>query len=716
MSGGPIQFICCVCLTLLRMNSTVEAVEFAGGSGTPADPYQIATAEQLISIGSDPNLLDKHFVLLNDIDLDPNLPGGRVFTTAVIAPREEAPFREFPNWKGVPFTGTFNGQGHSVKNLTVPMTMNSFIALFGNIAKGGLVSDLRVEDGSLDWQGTAQHGVLAAWNEGRIIRCGATGSVKANMFGGILAGFNRGEIIECWAEGKASGPDSIGGLVGFNSFGIIVNCHTSCRVYITDGREFNWGGGLVGQGCEDVIVNCWASGDVSGVRASRVLGGLVGGSINTLIANCYATGNVSVGRLGRSVGGLVGSGGTICDCYATGSVSGGDSLGGLVGGSAFITDSYAIGHVSLEQGSENVGGLTGTPSQDYVKGCFWNIETSGLTVSGGGTGLTTPQMQDAATYLAAGWDLAGERANGTADIWYIPEGGGAPLLTVHSATFEPHKLDGAGTSEDPYKIATIEDLDAINHHDLAACYRLEADINLAQSPRRKPLIRYFDGKFDGAGRVIAGLTIRGRAHLGLFGDLGACACVTNLSICDANVTGNRSLGLLAGTNRGNITGCRVDGTVSGDSALGILTGWNDGSISDSYGVGSVSSTFNPIGGLTGWNAGLISRCYANASVTWSRTDVSPKEESGGLVGANHEPGWSGVAFTKGLASTDINGEIRACYFLIDADGGGPDNGLGVALTSAQMKQQASFVGWDFENIWTIAEGESYPRLRWEPVP
>lgn len=34
-----------------------------------------------------------------------------------------------------------------------------------------------------------------------------------------------------------------------------------------------------------------------------------------------------------------------------------------------------------------------------------------------------------------------------------------------------------------------------------------------------------------------------------------------------------------------------------------------------------------------------------------------------------------------------------------------------ALTTKQMKQQASFQGWDFDNIWTIQEGVDYPKLR-----
>ena len=71
--------VCGMCLC-------TQAADFAGGTGEPDDPYQIATAEQLIGLGEDPNLYDQCFVLTADIDLDPNLPGRKVFTQAVIAP------------------------------------------------------------------------------------------------------------------------------------------------------------------------------------------------------------------------------------------------------------------------------------------------------------------------------------------------------------------------------------------------------------------------------------------------------------------------------------------------------------------------------------------------------------------------------------------------------------------------------------------------------
>jgi len=60
--------------------------KYSGGTGKPNDPYQIATVKQLVSIGSDSRLLDKCFVLVNDLDLDPNLPGSRIFSQAAIAP------------------------------------------------------------------------------------------------------------------------------------------------------------------------------------------------------------------------------------------------------------------------------------------------------------------------------------------------------------------------------------------------------------------------------------------------------------------------------------------------------------------------------------------------------------------------------------------------------------------------------------------------------
>jgi hypothetical protein len=73
-------------------------------------PYQIATARQLVSIGDDPNLLGKYFTMVGDIDLDPNLPGGQVFAHAVLA-YDEDPY----NGRRVAYTGRFYGNGHTIR-------------------------------------------------------------------------------------------------------------------------------------------------------------------------------------------------------------------------------------------------------------------------------------------------------------------------------------------------------------------------------------------------------------------------------------------------------------------------------------------------------------------------------------------------------------------------------------------------------------------------
>jgi hypothetical protein len=94
---------------------------------------------------------------------------------------------------------------------------------------------------------------------------------------------------------------------------------------------------------------------------------------------------------------------SIVASYSNGLVSGtGDHVGGLVG--------YCVWHLAK------------------ISSSFWDTETSGQDTSDGGTGKTTAEMQTASTFLEAGWDFAGETANGSEDIWWINEGQDYPRL------------------------------------------------------------------------------------------------------------------------------------------------------------------------------------------------------------------------------------------------------------------------------------------------
>ena len=117
-------------------------------------------------------------------------------------------------------------------------------------------------------------------------------------------------------------------------------------------------GGLVGNGSNSIISNCYATGDVVG---GGWVGGIVGEGSSSTISNCYATGSVTGTRTYSNVGGLVGYGQNriiISSSYSTGSVTGNNNVGGLLGWSNYgtINNSYSTGTVT---GNANVGGLLG---------------------------------------------------------------------------------------------------------------------------------------------------------------------------------------------------------------------------------------------------------------------------------------------------------------------------------------------------------------------
>ena len=108
-----------ILIAVCFLNLTALA-QYSGGSGTSDDPYQIATAEDLMLLGETPEDYDKHFILTADIDLDPDLPGRRVFDRAVIAPDMDTT-DEYSWFQGIAFSGALNGQGHTIRNLTLTL-------------------------------------------------------------------------------------------------------------------------------------------------------------------------------------------------------------------------------------------------------------------------------------------------------------------------------------------------------------------------------------------------------------------------------------------------------------------------------------------------------------------------------------------------------------------------------------------------------------------
>ena len=373
-----------------------RAGRYGGGTGEPNDPYLIYTAQQMNAIGTEPNDWSKHFKVMADIDLSAydGKAGRPAFN--IIAPDTD-PARFY--YQGIAFTGVFDGGKHKLSHLTIQGV--SYLGLFGELAATAQVRDVWIEDVNVTGSGDSI-AALAAESRGAITHCYSTGVVNATG-----AAQERGYAV--------------GGLVASN-FGDMTFCHSIAAVnggtYVGGFAGNNWG----------IIARCYSAGSV---RGGGSVGGFVGENLS-IVTRCYAWGPVA----GDSyVGGLVGENyqGQVTDCYSTGAVSGGWYVGGLVGQNgglteagklAAVTKCYSAGAV---KGQSYVGGLVGH-NDAAVTACFWDRQASGQTASAGGTGKTTVEMRTSGTFLSAGWDFAGETANGTEDIWEINEGKDYPRL------------------------------------------------------------------------------------------------------------------------------------------------------------------------------------------------------------------------------------------------------------------------------------------------
>jgi hypothetical protein len=266
-------------LTMFLLALPVHA-KYSGGTGEPNDPYQIATAADLIALGETPEDYDKHFILTADIDLDPNLPGRKVFDRAIISPDTKDIEDGF---QGTSFAGVFDGNGHTILHLTI--TGNAYLGLFGQL--GGQVENVGIVDVNIAGLGICIGGLVGHIGTGTISACYSTGAVSGNTSIGGLVGQNGEEI---WIEGR-------GGRFMKRVGGRMANCYSTCSVTGTATL-----GGLVGYNYAGTITTCYSTGRVSG---NDQVGGLVGSRLDGTEDECFwdiqTTGQVtSWGGVGKT--------------------------------------------------------------------------------------------------------------------------------------------------------------------------------------------------------------------------------------------------------------------------------------------------------------------------------------------------------------------------------------------------------------------------------
>lgn len=304
---------------------------------------------------------------------------------------------------------------------------------------------------------------------------------------------------------------------------------------------------------------------------------------------------------------------------------------------------------------------------------------------------------------------------------------GSTSVSVKQKKSDNPKFEaGNGTETDPYIIATAAQLDEVRNFP-SACFELSKDIDLSSylnsnSSGWTP-IKDFTGKFDGKKHTIKGLWISLSSidNVGLFANIqgssdNKSASVSNLfvNISKKGITGGSSVGGICGSlSYGNIENCMVTGDISGGSYVGGIVGrnsdnyYNSSIISQCASSGNIIANSGSVGGILAYQNGAcsIENCYSIANV---KTEGPYYSEAYG-IGSSAE----NCYFAGTISGANINyvypiGSNTNSYYDSEKT---KISGKSGALTTKEMKQQASFQGWDFDNIWTIQEGVDYPKLR-----
>ena len=242
-------------------NGTITGGTFSGGitgkpalatgSGTETDPYQIGTADGLKwfrdKVNSATKTADTQICaeLTEDIDLSgeewtPIGIGGDVY------------------WGIRSYSGTFDGKGHTIKNLTIDNSSAQYVGLFGYVY-GGTIRNLTV-----------------------------SGSVKGSGHTGGIAGGAEGGTFEncanlCVVQSDSTEGGTTGGIIGFAPFGDTLIVRDCYNVGSITGRH---AGGIIGQ-CNnrlETIRNCYNAGTVTGTAN---VGAIIGRYSSDKISNCY---------------------------------------------------------------------------------------------------------------------------------------------------------------------------------------------------------------------------------------------------------------------------------------------------------------------------------------------------------------------------------------------------------------------------------------------
>lgn len=278
-----------------------------------------------------------------------------------------------------------------------------------------------------------------------------------------------------------------------------------------------------------------------------------------------------------------------------------------------------------------------------------------------------------------------------------------------------------GSAQNPVSIDDCAGLQAIDNHNNWHYY-LANDID-CEGFNFKTL-HSFNGVLDGKDHKVANLTISSSSdHWGFISNTDSESVIKNFGIENINLTGYsytggitawnmgliqncfvtgkitanyQEVGGIVGSNQGTIENCYTDVDLNGGGYTGGISGSNKyGHIKNCYSRGTVNGAGNS-GGIVGLNA------YSGASVENCYSTAQVNNQTGALLGWNYDGGY----ITNSYWSSALSGTNQMCI-----SGCANEN----EKTAGEMKLQATYENWDFEDVWAIdsAKNEGFPYFQWQ---
>ncbi len=240
------------------------------------------------------------------------------------------------------------------------------------------------------------------------------------------------------------------------------------------------------------------------------------------------------------------------------------------------------------------------------------------------------------------------------DNYYFDYGENGKII-LYNSTVTPitNTLSGAGTSEDPYVIASLNDwkMATATLSSTAKYYTITSDLDFNNDYMYAlgTETHKFNGNINGNMHTLSNISMANLSNTGIFGyNKGT---ISAIKINTASITGANNTGLIVGTNEGTINGIVARNiTVTGAENVGGVIGYNPRALTNADIQGTITSSGNNVGGISGKSQYITGNASKDENVVFKGTVTGPNNV-GGIVGWSESASVIGVVYSSTLTGT-----------------------------------------------------------------